>query len=231
MENPIRGPCGIGCDSAKNRMQRDVRRGRSYRVNCQSAAAPEKVRRRCEVGRCGRVLSDFAGAAGARPASGEGKLELTKAPRSRIVAAGIPEGFHSRLPWRGCRGRRGSERSYRTCQETRRSGSRSRYSRTTSTYGSEYPQSRRWSHRDCPSFVSRVDYLYDHKAALALHVAPARCRGHIIFSCESRFEFAEGVPINRQHLGHRRYRASNRIRLMRTGVRLRTGCLLYSPGH
>ena len=151
-----------------------------YRVNCQSVAALEKARRRCEVGRCGRVLSDFAGAAGARPASGEGKLELTKAPRSRIVAAGIPEGFHSRLPWMGYRGRRGSERSYRTCQETRRSGSRSHYSSTTSTHRSEYPPSRR-SHRDRPPFVSRVDYLYRPvRRRLPFRVAPARCRGHII---------------------------------------------------
>src|SRR5438093_4779006 len=56
----------------------------------------------------------FAVAAGTRPASTEGKLELTKAPRSTIAAAGIPEGFRSGLPWMGCRERRGSEGSCRT---------------------------------------------------------------------------------------------------------------------
>jgi len=42
------------------------------------------------------------------PAAGEGKLELTEAPRSTTVAEGIPEGFRSGLPWKGCRERRGS---------------------------------------------------------------------------------------------------------------------------
>ena len=72
-----------------------------------------------------------------------GKAGTDQGTTIRIVAAGIPEGFHSRLPWMGYRGRRGSERSYRTCQETRRTGSRSHYSRTTSTHRSEYPPSRR----------------------------------------------------------------------------------------
>ena len=36
---------------------------------------------------------------GPRPASGEGKLELTTAPWSKTTATGIPEGFRSGLPW------------------------------------------------------------------------------------------------------------------------------------
>ena len=54
----------------------------------------------------------LAEAEGACPASGEGKLVLTTAPWSQTAATGIPEGFHSGLPWRGCRERRedGEER-------------------------------------------------------------------------------------------------------------------------
>src|SRR5213592_4219621 len=47
-----------------------------------------------------------AGAAGPRPASEEGKPELTKATRSPTVAAGIPEGFPLRSAVAGCRERR-----------------------------------------------------------------------------------------------------------------------------
>src|SRR5574341_2328257 len=48
---------------------------------------------------------------GPRPASGEGKLELTEASCSRVnMAEGIPEGFRSGAPWKGCRGRHESER-------------------------------------------------------------------------------------------------------------------------
>lgn len=41
------------------------------------------------------LRANVAGRSGdpARP-GGEGKLELTEAPRSKIVAEGIPEGFH-----------------------------------------------------------------------------------------------------------------------------------------
>src|SRR5947207_12837459 len=53
--------------------------------------------------------ANFAGAAGPHPASGEGKLVLTTGPWSQTTATGIPEGFHSGLPWKGCRERRGSE--------------------------------------------------------------------------------------------------------------------------
>jgi len=38
---------------------------------------------------------------GPRPAAGDGKLELTKAPRSKTVAAGIPEGFPLRTAVEG----------------------------------------------------------------------------------------------------------------------------------
>jgi hypothetical protein len=49
-------------------------------------------------------------AAGSRPASEEGKLELTAANTAgSAVAEGIPEGFRF-APWMGCRGRRGSRR-------------------------------------------------------------------------------------------------------------------------
>jgi hypothetical protein len=43
---------------------------------------------------CG-IERTSAGAAGTRPASGEGKLELTTAPWSQTTATGIPEGFLS----------------------------------------------------------------------------------------------------------------------------------------
>src|SRR5438093_11172985 len=56
-----------------------------------------------------RSRANFAGAAGPHPASGEGKLVLTTGPWSQTTATGIPEGFHSGLPWKGCRERRGSE--------------------------------------------------------------------------------------------------------------------------
>ena len=46
---------------------------------------------------------------GPRPASGEGKPELTEALRSATAAEGIPEGFRSGLPWKGYRGRRTSD--------------------------------------------------------------------------------------------------------------------------
>jgi len=47
---------------------------------------------------------------GPRPASEEGKPELTAAPWSQDHGAvGIPEGFRFRAPWKGCRGRCGSE--------------------------------------------------------------------------------------------------------------------------
>jgi hypothetical protein len=38
---------------------------------------------------------------GPRPAAGDGKLELSKAPRSKTVAAGIPEGFPLRTAVEG----------------------------------------------------------------------------------------------------------------------------------
>jgi len=61
------------------------------------------------------LLATFAGAAGSRPASGEGKLELTEASCARAnMAEGIPEGFHSGSPWKGCRGRRGSVEPWHT---------------------------------------------------------------------------------------------------------------------
>ena len=62
--------------------------------------------------------ADFAEAAGSHPASGEGKLELTKVLRSMTAAGGIPEGFHSGVPWKGCRERRGSGRPHATHSPT-----------------------------------------------------------------------------------------------------------------
>src|SRR5207249_1925286 len=75
-----------------------------------------------------RPGADFAGAAGSRPASGEGKLELTKAPRWQDRGRGNSRRFplrsavHTRCNTRAtgprCRERRGSERPQATCQLT-----------------------------------------------------------------------------------------------------------------
>jgi hypothetical protein len=51
-------------------------------------------------GVCG-AQSDLRRSDGPRPASEEGKLELTEEPWSKTVAEGIPEGFHFRAPWKG----------------------------------------------------------------------------------------------------------------------------------
>jgi len=51
-----------------------------------------------------RERATCAGAAGSRPASEEGKLELTETLRSWTAVEGIPEGFHLRAPWKGAAG-------------------------------------------------------------------------------------------------------------------------------
>lgn len=77
LKNSARTELPFGLDSGGT----DARRGRRCRIKLTTVMS-DLGRRPCEVGRCGRILNDFAGAAGSRPASGEGKLELTKAPRS-----------------------------------------------------------------------------------------------------------------------------------------------------
>src|SRR5574341_1979294 len=90
------------------------------------------------------LLATFAGAAGPRPASGEGKLELTEASCSRAnMAEGIPEGFRPGAPWKGCRGRRESvepwhSRTYRSM--TVRSCSRTLQCRSRGSGGGLFQQ-------------------------------------------------------------------------------------------